>query len=290
MYVDDIILSGPNSASVQAIQTQLQSMFQLKILGPLKYFFGLEIAKSSRGISLSQRKYTLSLLEDTGFLACKPFNLPMDPNMKINLHDGDLLPNPSMYKRLIGRLIYLTISRPNITFAVNRLSQYMKEPRVPHLNVVHHLLQYLKSAPRQGLFFPAKNSPKLISFADADWASYVDTRRSTSGFCVFLGNNLLSWRSKKQPTISKSSTEAEYRALSSVTSEVVWLRRLLLHFEIDIPFVMLFCDNKFAISLAFNSAHHERSKHIDIDHHFIKEFVQSNVIRPCPCQEPTPSC
>jgi len=130
-------------------------MFQLKILGTLKYFLGLEIAKSNRGISLFQRKYSLSLLEDTSFLACKPSNLLMDPNLKHNLDDGDLLADPSVYKRLIGRMIYLTISRPNITFAVNRLIQYMKEPRVSHLNVVHHLPKYLKSAPGQGLFFPA---------------------------------------------------------------------------------------------------------------------------------------
>ena len=140
IYVDDIILSGPNIATVQAVQTKLQSLFQLKILDPLKYFLGLEIAKSSRGISLSQRKYALFLLEDIGFLACKPSNISMDLKLKLNLHDGDLLPNPSMYKRLIGRLLYLTISRPDITFVVNRLSQYMKAPRVPHLHVVHHLL------------------------------------------------------------------------------------------------------------------------------------------------------
>ena len=161
----------------------------------------------------------------------------MDPILKLNLHDGDLLPNLSMYKRLIGRLIYLTISRPDITFVVNRLSQYIKEPRVPHLHVVHHLLQYLKSAPRQGLFFPTQNSLKLITFADVDWASYVDT------------------------------------------SEVVWLKQLLLHFEIDVPSAMLFCDNKSTISLATNPSHHERSKHIDIDYHFIREFVQSKVIK-----------
>ncbi|XP_006606839.1 uncharacterized mitochondrial protein AtMg00240-like [Glycine max] len=125
----------------------------------------------------------------------------MDPNLKLNLHDGDLLPNPSMYKRLIGRLLYLTISRPDITFAVNRLSQYMKAPRVPHLHVVYHLLQYIKFAPGQGLFFPAQNSLNLTAFVDADWANCVDTRRSTSGFCVFMGNNLLSWHSKKQPIV-----------------------------------------------------------------------------------------
>ena len=117
----------------------------------------------------------------------------------------------------------------------------MKAPRVPHLHVVHHLLQYIKSAPGQGLFFPVQNSLNLIAFADVDWASCVDTRRSTSGFCVFLGNNLLSWRSKKQLTVSKSSTEAEYRVLSSVTSEIVWLSKLLLYFEVDVPSVMLFC-------------------------------------------------
>ncbi|XP_028223489.1 uncharacterized protein LOC114404981 [Glycine soja] len=170
----------------------------------------------------------------------------MDPNLKLNLHDGDLLPDPSMYKRLICRLLYLTISQLDITFAVNRLSQYMKAPRVPHLHVVHHLLQHIKSALGQGLFFPAQNSLNLIAFADVDWANFVDTRRSTSGFCVFLGNNLLFGRSKKQPTVSKSSAEAEYHALSSVSSEIVWLSKLLLYFEVDVPSVMLFCDNKSA--------------------------------------------
>jgi len=199
----------------------------------------------------------------------------MDPNLKFNLHDGDLLPHPSMYKRSIGRLLYLTISRPDTTFVMNRLSQYMKAPRVPHLHVVHYLLQYIKSAPGQGLFFLTQNSLNLTAFVDADWASCVHSRRSTSGFCVFLGNSLLSWRSKKQPIVSKSSTEAEYHALSSVTSEVVWLSKLLLHFEVDVSSVMLFCDNKFAICLASNPAHHERSKHIDIDHHFIREYIQS---------------
>ena len=203
----------------------------------------------------------------------------MDPNLKLNLHDGDLLPDPSMYKRLIGRLLYLTISQPDITFAVNRLSQFMKAPRVPHLHVVHHLLQYIKSAPGQGLFFLTQNSLNLTAFVDADWASCVHSRRSTSGFCVFLGNSLLSWRSKKQPIVSKSSTEAEYHALSSVTSEIVWLSKLLLQFEVDVPSVMLFCDNKSAICLASNPTHHERSKHIDIDHHFIREYVQSKVVK-----------
>jgi len=152
----------------------------------------------------------------------------------------------------------------------------MKAPRVSHLHVVDHLLQYIKSALRQGLFFPAQNSLNLTAVADAD---YVDTWRSTFGFCVFLENSLLSWHSKKQSTVSKSSTEAKYLALSSITSEIVWLNKLLLYFEVDVSSVMLFCDNKFAISLASNPVQHERSKHIDIYHHFIREYVQSKVVK-----------
>ena len=121
--------------------------------------------------------------------------------------------------------------------------------------------------------------PSTSAYADADWGGCLDTRRSTSNSCVFLGDALISWKSKKQPTVSKYSAEAEYRALSSVSSEVIWLRRLLLHFEITIPSAMLFCDSKPAIDLASNPAHHERSKHIDIDYHFIRELVQSNTLK-----------
>lgn len=146
---------------------------------------------------MSQRKYTLSLLEDTGLLECKPAKLPMNSNIKLTNSEGDLLADPSQYHRMIGRLMYLTISRPDICFPVHKLSQYMQAPRKPHLQVVHHLLQYLKSAPGQGLFFPANNSMNLTAYADADWSSCLDTRRSTTGFAAFLGDVPLSWKSKK---------------------------------------------------------------------------------------------
>jgi len=186
VYVYDIILVGPSSTCVAKVQQKLQSMFKLKVLGSLKYFLGLEIAKSSKGISLCQRKYALSLLDDTGYLGCKPASLPMDPNL--TLLDGEPIPDPSLYRHLIGRLMYLTTSRPGITFVVHKLSQYMKNPMTTYLNVVHHLLQYLKSAPGQGLFFPTTNSLHLSAYADADRGSCLDTRKSTTGFCVFLGD------------------------------------------------------------------------------------------------------
>ena len=147
VYVDDIIVAGPNPDMINQVQQQLQRLFKLKVLGDLKYFLGLEIARSDKGICLSQRKYTLSLLEDSGFLGCKPASLPMDSNLKLSATEGEPLTDGSLYRRLIGRLMYLTISQPNIAYSVHKLSQFMSDPRQPHLDAVHHLLRYLKSSP-----------------------------------------------------------------------------------------------------------------------------------------------
>ena|ERR1044072_5178159 len=155
----------------------------------------------------------------------------------------------------------------------------MQSPRVPHMHALHQVLQYLKQAPGQGLFFPRNTSLKLTAYSDADWANCVDTRRSITGFAVFLGDALISWKPKKQFTVSKSSTEAEYNAVFSTSSEVVWLQRLLQHFEVQIPLVLLFCDNMSAIHLSNNPALHERSKHIDVDYHYIRELVQTGIIK-----------
>ncbi|XP_072065989.1 uncharacterized mitochondrial protein AtMg00810-like [Arachis hypogaea] len=140
---------------VTKVQLKLQSIFKLKILGDLKFFLGLELAKSSQGISLTQRKYTLSLLDDTNLLDCKPATVPMDANLKLRAKEVDLIPDAFAYRRLIGRLMYLTISRPNITFAVTKLAQVMSDPRMPHLQAAHQVLRYLKNAPGHGILFLA---------------------------------------------------------------------------------------------------------------------------------------
>ena len=279
VYVDDIIITSKDPAAITNVQLSLQNLFKLKVLGNLKYFLGLEIASSKEGICLSQRNYTLSLLEDTGFADSKPASLPMDPNLKLNTVDGEPLPDDGQYRRMIGRLLYLTISRPDIAFAVNKLSQYMSAPRSPHLDALHHLLRYLKTSPGQGLLFSASSPLSLKAYADADWGSCLDTRRSTTGHCVFLGDSLISWKSKKQHTVSRSSSEAEYRALASVTSEVLWVKALLKDFGVHIGSTLVFCDNNAAIHLASNPSFHERSKHIEIDCHFTRDRVQDGTLR-----------
>lgn len=175
VYVDDIIITGASQQSITYPKSQLSQEFKLKDLGNLGYFLGLEIAHSQEGIMVSQRNYTLQLLEDVGLLAAKPKNTPMEPRSVLFEKDGDFYQDPSQYRRLIGRLIYLNITRPDISFAVQQLSQFMSNPRVPQYNVACHLLRYMKQSPGQGLLFPPKSSLQLKGFCDSDWAKCKDS-------------------------------------------------------------------------------------------------------------------
>ncbi|XP_022867558.1 uncharacterized protein LOC111387247 [Olea europaea var. sylvestris] len=261
----------------------LHSQFKLKDLGALKYFLGLETARSARGLFLSQHNYTLQLLDDSGFLACKPTSSPMDPKVKLTSLEGDLLHDASSYRRLVGRLLYLTVSRLDITFAVHKLSQFVSSPRQPHLDAAHHLLRYLKASPGQGLFYSAASDFQLRAFANADWGSYLDTRKSVTSFYIFIGDSMISWKAKKQTTISRSSAEAEYRALASTTSELIWPYQFLNDFQIHQSGpAALFCDNQAAIHIATNPIFHERTKHIEIDCHFVRDKVTDGSIKLLP--------
>ena len=223
VYVDDVIIASDSSTEVSSFISLLNDRFKLKDLGQLKFFLGLEIARSELGISVCQRKYALEVLEDAGLLASKPVHFPMESNLQLSKDTGDPLADPTIYRRLVGRLLYLTITRPDISFAVQMLSQFMAAPRVPHLAAATRVLRYIKSSPAQGLFFSVKCNLQLKAFCDSDWAGCVDSRRSVTGFCIFLDNSLISWKSKKQTTVSRSSAEAEYRAMASTCCEIVWL-------------------------------------------------------------------
>ncbi|KAL5542134.1 hypothetical protein UlMin_009844 [Ulmus minor] len=182
-------------------------------------------------------------------LGTKPINTPMEVNLKLSKDEGDLLEDPASYRRLIGKLLYLTITRPDLSYSMNKLSQFLVQQRTPHMVAAQCVLQYIKSSPSLGLFYPSRTAVQLKAYAEAeltglsatqfkmfsyaDWASCSDTRRSISGFCVFLGESLMSWKSKKQATVSRSSAEAEYRSMANVTCELTWLFSLLKEFCID---------------------------------------------------------
>jgi len=280
LYVDDMVITGNNEAEIKNLKVFLSSKFRIKDLGPLKYFLGVEVARSKAGITICQRKYTLDILEEAGLLGAKPMKVPMEADLVLTPTGSSSLHEPAKYRRLVGKLIYLTITRPEIAYTVNTLSQFMQDPQRHHLDAAYRLLRYLKGASGQGLMFSSQNDLHLIGYCDADWARCPTTRRSVTGYCIFLGNSLVSWKSKKQVTVSRSSAEAEYRSMAAVTCELSWLRYLLKDLHVDHPQpARLFCDNQAALHIAANPVYHERTKHIEIDCHTVREKIQKGEIK-----------
>ncbi|RVW92020.1 Retrovirus-related Pol polyprotein from transposon RE1 [Vitis vinifera] len=279
VYVDDIVITGSDSALLSQLKTHLSESFHMKDLGSLTYFLGLEVHHSPSGISLNQHKYASDLVATAGLQGATSVDTPMELNVKLRKEEGDLLADPSLYRKLVGSLVYLTITRPDISFAVQQVSQFLQTPRHLHLAAVRRIIRYVQGTSTRGLFFPASNSTRLAAYSDADWAGCADTRRSITGWCVFLGDALISWKSKKQDKVSKSSTESEYRAMSLACSEIIWLRGLLakLDFSETDP-TPLHADNTSAIQITANPVYHERTKHIEVDCHSIHEAFEARVI------------
>uniref|UniRef100_A0A2N9EWH5 Reverse transcriptase Ty1/copia-type domain-containing protein n=1 Tax=Fagus sylvatica TaxID=28930 RepID=A0A2N9EWH5_FAGSY len=239
---------------IRRLRDYLAKEFEMKDLGALRYFLGIEVARSRHGIFLSQRKYVLDLLTETGMLACKPIDTPIEQNHKLGDDRVDQVPtNKERYQRLVGRLIYLSHTRPDLAYAVSVVSQFMHSPNEVHMDAVHRILRYLKSASSKGLMFSKHGHLEVEGYTDVDWVGSITDRKSTSGYFTFVGGNLVTWRSKKQNVVARSSAEAEYRAVSHGLCELLWLRILMgeLGFNLEKP-VNLYCDNKAAISIAHN--------------------------------------
>ena len=283
IYVDDVILTGDSMAEISSVKQFLDSRFCIKDLGDLRYFLGLEVARSKQGISLNQRKYALDLVADAGLLGCKPASTSMDSSSRLSKSQGEPLTDITGYRRMIGRLLYLTTTRPDISFSVHQLSQFLASPTSAHHQAALRILNYIKGTTGVGLLFPSTSDLKLQAYSDADWAGCPDTRRSITGYCIYLGDALISWKSKKQSTISRSSCEAEYRALAATTCELQWLSYLLKDFNISSPSpATIFCDNASAIHIARNPSFHERTKHIELDCHLVREKLSAGLIHLLP--------
>ncbi|RVW25707.1 Retrovirus-related Pol polyprotein from transposon RE1 [Vitis vinifera] len=224
VYVDDIVITGNDHAGISDLKTFMHSKFHTKDLGELKYFLGIEVSRSKKGMFLSQRKYVLDLLKETD--------------------DGDPFYNPERYRRVVGKLNYLTVTRPDIAYAVSVVSQFTSAPTIKHWAALEQILCYLKKAPGLGILYSSQGHTRIECFSDADWAGSKFDRRSTTGYCVFFGGNLVAWKMGMKCTMP----------------------------------VKLWCDNQAALHIAANPVYHERTKHIEVDCHFIREKIEENLV------------
>ena len=290
VYVDDIIPVSNDPAMLKAEKAALCERFEMIDQGEIHYLLGLSIKRDreSRTLTISQPNYTEKVLRKFEMENCKPVSTPLEPGRKFQqLSSSDEPLDIQTYQQAIGCLTYMsTTTRPDMAATVGVFSQYMSKPSKDHWLGVKRVLRYLKGTLNYGLKFSVHGEQtELNGYSDADWAGDVDTRRSTSGYVFQFGNGTISCSSRKQPTVAKSSTEAEYVALSSATQEAIWLRRLMKDFgkQMDAP-TTIYEDNQGAIELARNAKYHSQTKHIDICHHFVRERVVSNEIRVIYCR------
>ncbi|GJV57641.1 ribonuclease H-like domain-containing protein [Tanacetum coccineum] len=249
VYVDDIIITGNNVSKIDKFKVFLKSKFMIQDLGKLKYFLGNEVIDTDKGICLNQRKCVLDLLSDYGMLACKPAKTPLMSKLVISNEATDndpILDNIIDYQKLMGKLIYLTNTRPDISYVVYCLSQFMHSSLKAHLKIAFKILRYLKSCPGLGIHFSKSFGMDLKAFSNADWAKCVVTRKSVTGYCVFLNDSLVSWK--------------------------------YLNWEVLLP-VTLLCDSNSAIKIAANPVFHERTKHLEIDLHFVRKKILKGVVK-----------
>ncbi|GKC06580.1 retrovirus-related pol polyprotein from transposon TNT 1-94 [Tanacetum coccineum] len=278
IYVDDIIFAASTPELCDLFSKIMCSKFKMSMMGKISFFLGLQISQSPRGIFINQSKYALESLKKYGFDSCDPVDTPMVEKSKLDEDKEGKAVDPSHYRGMIGTLLYLTASRPDLQFAICMCARYQARPTEKHLNAVKRIFRYLKGTVHRGLWYPKDSSIALTAFADADHAGCQDTRRSTSGSMQLLGDRLVSWSSKRQKSAAISSTEAEYIALSGCCAQILWMRSQLTDYGFGFNKIPMYCDNKSAITLCCNNVQHSRSKHIDIRFHFIKEHVENGVI------------
>uniref|UniRef100_A0ACD5W9H1 Uncharacterized protein n=1 Tax=Avena sativa TaxID=4498 RepID=A0ACD5W9H1_AVESA len=261
-----MIITGDDSEYIAFVKARLRDQFLMTDLGPLRYFLGIEVSSTSDGFYISQEKYIQDLLARAALGDERTVETPMELNVKLQPTDGDPLPDPTRYRHLVGSLVYLAVTRPDISYLVHILSQFVSAPTTVHYSHLLRVLRYLRGTITRRLLFPRSSSLQLQCYSDATWASDPSDRRSLSAYCVFLGGSLIAWKTKKQTSVSRSSVDVELRAMALLTAEVTWLRWLLEDFGVSITTpTLVLSDITCAISVARDPVKHELTNHIGVD-------------------------
>ena len=278
IYVDDIIFGSTNEDLCQVFAKDMQEEFEMSHMGELQYFLGLQIKQMKDGTFIHQGKYTKDLLKRFGMETASHKSTPMSTSTHLDKDEKGKDIDSRLYRGMIGSLLYLTASRPDIMLSVCICARYQCTPKVSHVTAVKRIFRYLSKTLDFGLYYPKSSSFELMSYNDADFAGCRSDRKSTSGTCHFLGNSLVSWFSKKQNSVALSTTEAEYIAAGLACAQVLWMRQTLIDYGIVCDTNIIRCDNTSAINLSKNHILHSRTKHIDIRHHFLSDHVDKKDI------------
>ena len=280
LYVDDLVFTGNDKKMIEEFRREMMMKYEMSDLGLLHYFLGMEIYQDDDGVFISQKNYAEKVLKKFRMFGCKSVATPLVCNEKLVKEDGEKKVDETLYRSLVGNLLYLTATRPDIMFAASLLSRFLNSPSQKHYGVGKRVLRYIQGTLSYGIRFRRSSKVKLIGFCDSDWGGCVDDMKSTSGYAFSLGTGVFSWLSKKQQSVAQSSAEAEYMSASIATSQTIWLRRILEDIgEKQEEATELFCDNKSAIAMAKNPCFHSRSRHIAIKYHFIREAIEDGEVQ-----------
>ncbi|XP_060969448.1 uncharacterized mitochondrial protein AtMg00810-like [Cannabis sativa] len=271
---------GSDDIMVNHLVADLSSTFALKDLGFVNYFLGIQVVPTAEGILLSQTKYLQEILCKADMQNVNTQNTPMNSGLKLSNYGSEPVKDATLYRSIVGALQYATVTRPEIAYSISKVCQFMHQPLLSHWMAVKRILRYLAGTLDYGLLIKPAPDFSIEAFCDADWASDPDDRRSTTGYCIYFGKNLVHWKSQKQTTISRSSTEAEFRSLASVVTEVTWLQSLLQELHVSSPGVpSIWCDNQSTVLLTANPILHARTKHIELDLYFVRDKVLQHQIQ-----------
>jgi len=272
LYVDDLIYTGNNLEMMKEFKEDMMKTFEMTDLGLMNYFLGIEVKQQEDGIFISQKKYIEALLKKFKMYDCKPVTNPLVVNEKLQKDDGTQEEDASRCRILIGSLLYLTTTRPDIMHATSLLSRFMQKPSQIHYGVGKRILRYLQGTKEFGIWYKTMTKSRIVGHTDSDWAGSIDDMKSTSGYAFSLGLGIFSWASKKQATVAQSTAEAEYVVAAEATSQAIWLRKIFKDMgEKQSGPITINCDNKSVIVMTKNPIHHSRTKHIAIKYHFFRE-------------------
>ncbi|CAM8954522.1 unnamed protein product [Rhodiola kirilowii] len=278
VYVDDIIFGSTNPRLVKKFTDLMSSEFEMSMVGELKYFQGLQVAQGEDGTRIHQQKYIKEILKKFGMDSAKTCATPMSPNDTLAKDESSLQVDPTLYRGMIGSLLYLTASRPDILFSVCLCARFQVDPRETHVKAVKRILRYLKGTDDLCLFYPTGGDLRLTAYTDADYAGCRTDKKSTSGMAQFLGPCLISWGSKKQSSIALSTAEAEYIAVAACCAQLLWIKQQLSDYGVTLECVSILCDNTSAINISKNPVQFSRTKHIEIRYHFLRDCVEKGTI------------